>query len=402
MCLSGAAERVSHLFKGGFPVADRVRLPDESEEFPVKSNRAGAVLGLLAAGALVLAGCGSTTHASSSGATPAPVQCGGKKQLKGSGATAQENAMEQFVFAYVHACPGYTLDYNANGSGAGVTDFVNNVSDLAGSGDPLDPSKGQVDRAAQRCGSPAWDLPTVFEPIAITYNVSGVNTLKLDAPTLAKIFNGGISKWDDPAIRALNPGANLPAEPIHVFFRSDQSGDTSNFEQYLVGASDGAWGRGAGQAFLGGVGDGGVGDNGTSAQVQSTDGSITYNEWSFAVGRQLNMAQIITSAGPDAVSITTDSVSKTIAGATFKGQGNDLVVDTSSFYKPTQPDAYPIVEPTYEIVCSKYPDSATGAAVKAFMQAAIGPGQVGLDQYGSIPLPSAFQSKIAAAVNAIS
>ena len=83
------------------------------------------------------------------------------------------------------------------------------------------------------------------------------------------------------------------------------------------------------------------------------------------------------------MSITTDSVGKTIAGARITGQGNDLVVDTSSFYKPTQPGAYPIVEATYEIVCSKYPDSATGAAVKAFMQAAIGPGQVGLDQYGS-------------------
>lgn len=310
--------------------------------------------------------------------------------------------MEQFVYAYVRACPGSTLDYNANGSGAGVTDFMNNVSDLAGSGDPLDPSKGQVDHAAQRCGSPAWDLPAVFEPIAITYNVSGVSTLKLDAATLAKIFNGSITRWDDPAIKTLNPGTNMPSAPIHVFFRSDQSGDTSNFQQYLVAASDGAWGKGAGQAFLGGVGEGGVGDNGTSSQVQSTDGSITYNEWSFGVGRQLSMAQIITSAGPDAVSISTDSVSKTLAGVTFKGQGNDLVVDTSSFYKPTQPGAYPIVEPTYEIVCSKYPDAATGTAVKAFMQAAIGPGQVGLDQYGSIPLPSSLQSKIATAVNAIS
>jgi phosphate transport system substrate-binding protein len=368
----------------------------------VNVNRAGAALTLLAASALVLAGCGSTTHASSSGPTTSPVQCGGKKQLKGSGATAQENAMEQFVFSYVHACPGYTLDYNANGSGGGVTDFVNNVSDLAGSGDPLDPSKGQVDRAAQRCGSPAWDLPAVLEPIAITYNLNGVNTLKLDAPTLAKIFNGGITRWDDPAIKALNAGTTLPSAPIHVFYRSDQSGDTSNFQQYLVGAAGSAWGRAVGQTFLGGVGDGGVGDNGTSAQVQSTDGSITYNEWSFAVGRQLTMAQVITSAGPDPVAITVDSVSKTIAGGTFKGQGNDLVVDTSSFYKPTQAGAYPIVEPTYEIVCSKYPDAATGAAVKAFMQAAIGPGQTDLDQYGSIPLPSAFQSKIAAAVNAIS
>jgi phosphate transport system substrate-binding protein len=321
------------------------------------------------------------------------VQCGGKKKLKASGATAQENAIDQFVYAYVHACPGYTLDYNANGSGAGVTDFLNNVTDLAGSGDALAPAKGQTDRAAQRCGSPAWDLPTVFEPIAVTYHISGVSSLNLDGPTLAKIFNGGITRWDDAAIKALNPGTNLPSMPIHVFFRSDQSANTSNFEQYLDSASNGAWGKGISQAFGGGVGDGAAGDDGTSAAVQNTDGSITYNEWSFAVGKQLSMAQIITSAGPDPV---------TIAGAVIKGQGNDLVVDTSSFYKPTQPGAYPIVEATYEIVCSKYPDSVTGAAVKAFMQAAIGPGQVGLDQYGSIPLPSAFQSRLAAAVNVIS
>jgi phosphate transport system substrate-binding protein len=374
----------------------------------VKLTGSAAALSLLVTSALVLSGCGSNANTSSSksSASSASVDCGGKGKLKASGATAQENAMEQFVYAYVHACPGHTLDYNANGSGAGVTDFVNNQTDLAGSGDPLNPSKGQPDRAAQRCGSPAWDLPTVFEPIAVTYHVSGVSSLKLDGPTTAKIFNGSITSWNDPAITALNAGTNLPATPIHVIFRSDQSANSSNFQQYLDAASNGAWGKGDGQTFAGGVGDGAAGDNGTSAALQSTDGSITYNEWSFAVGKQLNMAQIITSAGPDPVSITTDTVSKTIAGAKIVEQGggqeNDLVLDLSSFYKPTQTGAYPIVEATYEIVCSKYPDAATGAAVKAFMQAAIGPGQDGLDQYGSIPLPSSFQSKLTTAVNAIS
>ncbi len=113
----------------------------------------------------------------------------------------------------------------------------------------------------------------------------------------------------------------------------DQSANTSNLEQYLTGASNGAWGKSLSQTFGGGVGDGAAGDDGTSAAVQNTDGSITYNEWGFAVGKQLNMAQIITPAGPDPVSITTDSVAKTTAGATVKGQGNDLIVDTSSFYK---------------------------------------------------------------------
>lgn len=89
-----------------------------------------------------------------------------------------------------------------------------------------------------------------------------------------------------------------------------------------------------------------------TATLQTTDGSVTYTGWSFALGKQLNMAQIITSASPDPVSITAESAGKTVAGARITGQGNDLVLDTSSFYKPTQPGAYPIVEPTYEIVCS--------------------------------------------------
>lgn len=370
----------------------------------MKFTRSGAALNLLAAGMLLVAACGDSNTSSSPGSTStsAQVSCGGKKELKDAGSTAQENAMEQFVYAYIHACPGYTLDYNADGSGAGVAHFVNNETDLAGSDVPLNPSKGEPVRAARRCGSPAWDLPTVFGPIAVTYNVHGVTSLNLDGPTAAKIFNGTITTWNDPAIKALNTEANLPSTPIHVFFRSDRSGTTANFQQYLAAASNGAWGRGTGETFRGGVGDGASGNNGTSAALQKTDGSITYNEWSFAVGKQLNMAQIITSAGPDPVSITTESVGKTIDGARVKGQGNDLVLDTSSFYKPTQPGAYPIVLATYEIVCSKYPDSATGTAVKAFMQAAIGPGQDGLDQYGSIPLPSAFQSRLAAAVNAIS
>ncbi len=366
----------------------------------MKFNRPGTALSLLAVATLVLSGCGS--HTDNSAPSSPSVDCGGKKQLHASGATAQENAMEQFVYAYIHACPGYTLDYNANGSGAGVQQFVSNETDLAGSGDALDPSKGEPDRAAARCGSPAWDLPAVFEPIAVTYNLSAVSSLKLDGPTTAKIFNGGITTWNDPAITALNPGVDLPATPIRVVFRSDKSANSSNFQRYLDAASNGAWGKGVGQTFKGGVGDGATGDNGTSAAVQSTDGSITYNEWSFAVGKQLNMAQIVTSAGPDPVSITTASVERTIAGAKIVGQGNDLVLDLSSFYKPTQPGAYPIVEATYEIVCSKYPDSATGIAVKAFMQTAIGPGQDGLDQYGSIPMPKSFQSRLAGAADAIS
>jgi phosphate transport system substrate-binding protein len=370
----------------------------------VKFNRSGAALCLLIVGTSVLSACGGNTNTSSSSSSPssAPVDCSGKKRLAASGSTAQKNAIEQFVYAYIRSCPGHTLDYNANGSGAGVDEFVSNQTDLAGSDVPLDPSKGEPDKASQRCGSPAWDLPAVFGPIAVTYNISGVSSLNLDGPTTAKIFNGTITAWNDPAIKALNKNADLPATPIHVVFRSDASGTTDNFQKYLDAASNGAWGKGAGKTFNGGVGNGESGNDGTSTALRTTDGAITYNEWSFAVGRALAMAQIVTSAGPDPVAITTDAVRKTIEGAKFKGQGNDLVVDTSSFYQPTQSGAYPIVLATYEIVCSKYPDSSTGSAVKAFMQATIGSGQDGLDEYGYIPLPNSFQSKLATAVNALS
>jgi phosphate transport system substrate-binding protein len=352
----------------------------------------------MATALLLVAGCGSS---SSDSASTVPVQCGGKKKLLASGSTAQAHAIEQFVYAYIRACPDYTLDYHANGSGTGVAQFASGHTELAGSDSPLDASTGEPQRAAARCGSPAWHLPTVFGPIAVTYNVRGVSDLDLDGPALAKIFNGTITSWDDPALTALNKGVQLPSEPIHVLFRGDSSGTTDNFQKYLEAASDGAWGKGAGKTFNGGVGVGATGNDGTSSLLRSTEGAITYNEWSFAVGRQLKMARIITSAGPKPVTISTDSGEKTIAGAKFIGEGNDLVVDTSSFYKPTDADAYPIVLVTYEIVCSKYPNASSGVAVKAFMNAAIGAGQEDLDQYGYIPLPDSFQSKLRTAIDAI-
>lgn len=370
----------------------------------MKLNRFGAALGVLASSALVLSGCGSDNNASgggaSSGQSSGNVSCGGKKTLKASGSTAQANAMTRFVKAFEQACPGQTLNYTGNGSGAGISEFNGNQTDFGGSDSPL--SQAEAGAAQQRCGgAPAWNLPVVFGPIAVTYNINGVTSLNLDGPTLAKIFNGAITTWNDPAIQGINAGTNLPATPIHVVFRSDESGTTDNFQRYLDAASDGAWGKGAGKAFKGGIGEGAKGNDGTSAAIKNTEGSITYNEWSFAQGQKLNMAKIITSAGPDAVAIGADSVGKTIAGAKISGQGNDLVLDTVSFYRPSQAGSYPIVLATYEIVCSKYPDAQVGTAVKAFLQSTIGGGQNGLADNGYIPIPDSFKSRLSTAVNAI-
>ena len=370
----------------------------------MKLNRFGATLGVLAAGALVVSGCGSDNNSNAGHATTgqssANVSCGGKKALKASGSTAQANAMTRFVNTFEQACPGQTLNYTPNGSGAGIAEFTGNQTDFGGSDSPL--TAQEHTKAQQRCGSPAWDLPVVFGPIAITYNVKGLGSLNLDGPTAAKIFNGAITTWNDPAIQKLNAGADLPAEPIHVVFRNDQSGTTDNFQEYLDAASDGAWGKGAGKAFNGGVGEGAKGNDGTSAAIKATEGSITYNEWSFAQAQKLNMAKIVTSAGPDPVAISADSVGKMISGATIKGQGNDMVIDTLSFYKPTQAGSYPIVLAIYEVVCSKYPDPQVGAAVKAFLQSTIGVGQNGLADNGYTPIPDAFKSRLSTSVNDIS
>ncbi|OBK72063.1 phosphate ABC transporter substrate-binding protein PstS [Mycobacterium sp. 1165178.9] len=369
----------------------------------MKLNRFGAVLGVLSAGALMMSGCGSdnngTGASATSGSSSGKVSCGGAKTLKASGSTAQANAMTRFVNAFEHACPGQTLNYTANGSGAGISEFNGKQTDFGGSDSPLAPNEYAA--AQQRCGSLALNLPVVFGPIAITYNVTGVNSLSLDGATAAKIFNGAITMWNDRAILALNPGATLPAEPIHVVFRNDESGTTDNFQKYLDAAADGAWGKGAGKTFKGGVGEGAKGNDGTSAAIKATEGSITYNEWSFAQAQKLNMAKIVTSAGPDAVPISADSVGKTIAGAKIAGQGNDLVLDTLSFYKPTQAGSYPIVLATYEIVCSKYPDAQIGTAVKAFLQSTIGAGQDGLADNGYIPIPESFKARLSASINAI-
>jgi phosphate transport system substrate-binding protein len=374
----------------------------------VKLKQSGAVAGLAVAAVLV-AGCGSDNNAATPGGGSAAassasgVECGGKSALKASGSTAQANAMTRFVAAYESACSGQTLNYTSNGSGAGVREFIGNQTDFGGSDSPLNPDKGEPAAAKQRCGgADAWDLPVVFGPLAITYNVKGVSDLVLDGPTAAKIFSGGITTWNDPAIAALNKGASLPSEPIAVVYRNDESGTTDNFQKYLSAASGGAWTKGAGKTFVGGVGEGAKGNEGTSAAIKTTEGGITYNEWSFAQAQKLAQAAIVTSAGPDPVKISSDTVGKTIQGATVKGTGNDLVLDTSSFYKPTATGAYPIVLATYEIVCSKYTDADTGKAVKAFLQSTISGGQTGLTDNGYIPIPDSFKAKLTTAIAAIS
>jgi phosphate transport system substrate-binding protein len=355
-----------------------------------------AFISLLIAGSVALSAC-TQLDTPPTYAKGVKVDCGGKQDLEGSGSTAQANAMDHFITGYEETCSGKQLAYTASGSGAGIRDFVAAKTDFGGSDSPL--SGDEYAAAKQRCGGgDAWNLPVVFGPIGITFNVKTTDVLTLDAPTLAKIFSGAITRWDDPAITALN--GNMPAEDIHVIYRSDASGTSDNFQQYLQAASGGAWTKGAGKTFNGGVGTSAQGNEGTSQAVKNTEGAITYNEWSYAMKQHLDVAGIKTAGG--VVHIGNDWVGKTISDVTIKGQGNDLVLDLSKVYATTAGGAYPILLASYEIVCSKYPDAEVGKAVKAFMQSTITEGQQGLPPLGYIPLPADFQTRVAAAVNSIS
>ena len=200
----------------------------------------------------------------------------------------------------------------------------------------------------------------MFGPLAITYNLPGVDGLILDGPTAAKIFNGAITQWNDPAIAALNSGKTLPAEKITVVYRNDESGTTDNFQKYLDAASNGAWGKGAGKTFNGGVGEGAKGNEGTSAAIKCTPGAITYNEWSFAKAQGLPRRRSSPPPG------RTRSDQHRFGRQDHRGRARSRARATTWCSTPRrstsrpQPGAYPIVLATYEIVCSKYPDADTG------------------------------------------
>ncbi|MGO4446854.1 phosphate ABC transporter substrate-binding protein PstS [Mycobacterium sp. 2YAF39] len=363
----------------------------------------GMVLSAAAIAALTLSACGSDNNSGSgssgaSGSSSASADCGGKNSLTAEGSTAQQNAIAEFNKVWGQSCSGKNLSYNPTGSGAGREQFIAGNVDFAGSDSAL---KGdQVAAAAKRCGdNPAWNLPLVFGPIAMAYNLPGVDKLVLNGDTLAKIFQGQIKKWNDPAIAALNEGVTLPDTDVTPIFRSDSSGTTDNFQKYLEAASAGAWTKGDGSEFQGGAGEGAQKSAGVAQAVQATPGAIGYVEKGFASQAGIPFAQIDNGSG--AVELTDESAGKAINAAKFVAEGNDLTLDLASLYGTQEAGAYPLVLATYEIVCSKGYDAETAEAVKSFLSVAANDGQANLSAAGYVPLPDAFKKRLVTSIDAI-
>ncbi|HJP75600.1 MAG TPA: phosphate ABC transporter substrate-binding protein PstS [Pseudonocardiaceae bacterium] len=373
----------------------------------MKINYRAAAVGIAAAGAaaLVLAGCGSDNNSTSGGSGGSATSTGSASNiscqsgsLTSGGSTAQQNAISAWNKAYETACSGATINYQGVGSGAGVTQFSSGTLDFAGSDFALDSSNQSA--ADARCKSgPAINIPLTPGGIAIGYNIPNVTKLNLSAGNLAKIFSGKITNWNDPAIAKDNSGVTLPNLPIQTFHRSDSSGTSYNFTNYLANEAKSDWTFGANKNWPAPGGQGEHGSSLVASTVKATAGGIGYFEQSFATQNNLPMASVSNAAG-QFVPLTTENVANFLAKAKVVGSGNDLKLNFD--YTNTDSNAYPNLLVTYEIVCSKGNSAAKLPLIKGFLgYAASTAGQSTLTSQGYVPLPSDLQTKAAAAVAAL-
>ncbi len=315
--------------------------------------------------------------------------------LRSSGSTAQGTVIAQWIKDYNAKCSATINTYGGGGSGKGVTDFISNQVDFAGSDSALKEAQF-ADAKTKRCGgNDAINLPMVTGPIALSYNVSGVSKLILTPDLLSSIFGGKITNWNDAAIAKVNPGVTLPTLAIATIHRSDSSGTTDNFTKYLTAA--GGWTFPGGKSWTAPGGTGAQGSDGVAKAISTTAGSIGYVEWGFAQSNKLAIAQIDNGGG--AVELTAETVGKAVSAATITGKGKDLSLKLD--YTTKAPGAYPVILVTYEIVCSAG-NGATAALLKSFLGYTATDGQTTLTSLGSAPLPAEIQTKVVAAAKALS
>ena len=375
-------------------------------------KRTASIVGLVAVGSAALVACGDsegTNDTTDNGAEAttdggddsadgsegsAEGLTGQSGELVAEGASSQQNAMEIFGTLYSEAVDGASLAYNPSGSGSGRTNFVAGQVDFAGSDSPL--ADDQVEPAAERCGgNDAWHLPFVIGPVAIAFNVEGVDELNLSIPTLAAIFAGDITNWNDDAIAAENEGTELPDLPINVVYRSDESGTSDNFQMFLAATTD--W-EGEGQQFPQDVGEGANGSNGVATQVANIPGGITYVEYGFALQNDLGVAALDFGAGP--TELSNETVNTALEGLEFASEGHDMVVDAEALFAQTDEGSYPLILTTYEIVCSAGYDEETENRLKDFLTVAL-ENQDAIAEYGFIPVEGGHYDRLSEAVDAI-
>ncbi|WP_405389499.1 phosphate ABC transporter substrate-binding protein PstS [Streptomyces sp. NBC_01102] len=360
--------------------------------------RATALGALAVSGALVLTACGSddNTGADADGgktsAAASDIKCDGAEgQLLASGSSAQKNAMDLWVKNYMAACSGVEINYKSSSSGEGIIAFNQGTVGFAGSDSALKPEEVADSKKICKTGQ-GINLPMVGGPIAIGFHLEGVDSLTLDASTLAKIFDNKIKKWNDPAIAALNDGAKLPDKAIQAFHRSEDSGTTQNLGKYLGAAAAKDWKYEAEKKWPAPGGQAASGSSGVAAQVKQVDGSIGYFELSYASSQSITTVDINT-GGAAPVKATSENASKAIAAAKVVGTGKDLALELD--YTTKAEGAYPLVLVTYEVACDTGNKADSLGTVKSFLTyTASEEGQKVLTDAGYAPIPAEINAKV--------
>lgn len=316
-------------------------------------------------------------------------------RLQGSGATFPNPIYQRWVTEYGKAHPDVKIDYQSIGSGGGIKAITEKTVDFAGSDAPM--SKSEL----QKTGSPMVHIPTVAGAVVLAYNLPGLSgELQLSGQVVAEIFMGKITKWNDPKIATLNPGVTLPATAIVPVYRTDGSGTTFVFTNYLGTQSEDFKGSvGTGKQVSWPAGQGGKGNEGVSAGIMQTAGAVGYIEMNYAEANHIKFALLQNKAGKF---VKASPASVAAAGAGAVSQMKDSL--DVNIWNQDGADAYPIAAFTYIIVykdLSNIQDAAKRAALTDFLKWSLTDGSKIAAEMTYAPLAEAVQAKALQAIDGL-
>lgn len=369
-------------------------------------------IAVVGAAALVLGACGSDPDTTDNANSGTNAESGADENgeeggdeggslsgsLNGAGASSQEAAVQAWIAGFQQLHPDVTVNYAAEGSGAGREQFTSGAVPFAGTDAALD--EEELAEAEQACGAPAVDLPLYIDPIAIPYNLPGVDNLQLAPTTLAGIFNEDITNWNDPAIAADNPDAELPDLQITPVHRSDESGTTENFVEYLAAAAPDVWTHEVSGDWPSGLtGEGGAQTPGVLQAIDAAEGTIGYTSAAAAGDRTTAAVGV----GDEFVEYSAEAAAA-VVDASPRAEGraeNDIALELAR--DTTESGAYPIVLVSYTVVCTAYADENVGNLVKEYVSyvASDEGQQAAADAAGSAPISDEMQADVQAVVDSI-
>jgi len=351
----------------------------------------------LAVCAVALAACSSSsssssssTSAGSSSTASASSNASLSGTLNGSGSTFQTVFQESAIAAFRSVDPGITVNYGSGGSGKGRTDLASGVVNFAGSDSPIPAAQ-----ASLFTGKTVLYFPVIIGPITLAYNLSGVTSLKLSPTVIAKIFQGQIKTWNDPAIKAINPGVSLPSTPITEAVRSDSSGTTQNFTLFLKDAVPSVWTLGSSSTIKWpSTARAGSGNPGVAQIVKSTAGAIGYVDYADAKASDLSFASVENSSG-DYIAPSPASASAAAAGVT---PASNL---TFAAAWASGASSYPITYQSWDLVYATQPNANDAALLQAYLGYLLGAGQSLLTPLNLAPLPASIDAAAKAQLSQI-